>query len=213
MARAGPWPRGWSLTARRCWTSRPSWPPGSGSTRGHGRKTDKDDAISIGLAALDGADVLPVTGDGALVSLRLLCDRREELAAQRTQAVCRLHRLLAELTPGGMRRELSANKAQALLARIRAADEVGRVRMHTARDHLADIRALDARLKYITGQIAALVAESGTTLTTLYGIGPVPAPAVPGREPAGQPRPAYDGRHPDPQPRNPGQAVLRAQAR
>ena len=35
------------------------------------------------------------------------------------------------------------------------------------------IRALDARLKYLAGQIAALVAESGTTLMTLYGIGPL----------------------------------------
>ena len=89
-------------------------------SRGHGRKTDKDDAVSVGLAALDGAGIRPVTPDGDLVSLRLLCDRREELGAQRTQAVCRLHRLLAELTPGGMRRELSANKAQALLAHIDA---------------------------------------------------------------------------------------------
>ena len=39
--------------------------------------------------------------------LRLLCDRRDQLAAARTQAVCRLHRLLAEFTPGGLRRELS----------------------------------------------------------------------------------------------------------
>jgi transposase len=140
---------------------------------GHGRKTDKDDAVSIGLAALDGTGVLPVTCDGALVSLRLLCDRRDELTAQRTQAVCRLHRLLAELTPGGMRRELTANKAQALLARIRPADEVGGVRVHIARDHLADIRALDARLKFIAGQIAALVTASGTTLTSLFGVGPV----------------------------------------
>jgi transposase len=107
------------------------------------------------------------------VSLRLLCDRREELTAQRTQAVCRLHRLLAELTPGGMRRELSANKAQALLARIRPANDVGRVRLHIARDHLADIRALDARLKFLSTQIAALVTTSGTTLTSLYGIGPL----------------------------------------
>jgi transposase len=116
-------------------------------SRGHGRKTDKDDAVSVGLAALHGTGITPVTGDGALVSLRLLCDRREELTAQRTQAVCRLHRLLAELTPGGMRRELTANKAQALLARIRPADDVGRVRVQIARDHLADIRALDARIK------------------------------------------------------------------
>jgi transposase len=142
-------------------------------SRGHGRKTDKDDAVSIGLAALDGTGVLPVTCDDALVSLRLLCDRRDELTAQRTQAVCRLHRLLAELTPGGMRRELSANKAQALLALIRPADDVGRVRVHIARDHLADIRALDARLKFIAAQIAALATASGTGLTGLYGIGPV----------------------------------------
>jgi transposase len=50
-------------------------------SRGHGRKTDKDDAVSVGLAALDGTGVTPVTSDGALVSLRLLCDRREELTA------------------------------------------------------------------------------------------------------------------------------------
>jgi transposase len=142
-------------------------------SRGHGRKTDKHDAVSVGLAALDGAGVLPVTCDDALVSLRLLCDRREELTAQRTQAVCRLHRLLAELTPGGMRRELTANKAQALLARIRPAGEVSQIRVHIARDHLADIRALDARIKYIGAQIAALVTASGTSLTGLYGIGPV----------------------------------------
>ena len=140
---------------------------------GHGRKTGKHDAVSVGLAALDGTGVLPVAGDDALVSLRLLCDRRDELTAQRTQAVCRLHRLLAELTPGGMRRELTANKAQALLALIRPADDVGRVRVHIARDHLADIRALDARIKYIGTQIAALVTASGTGLTALFGIGPV----------------------------------------
>jgi transposase len=142
-------------------------------SRGHGRKTGKNDAVSVGLAALDGTGVVPVATDGATVSLRLLCDRREELTALRTQAVCRLHRLLAELTPGGMRRELTANKAQALLARIRPADDVSQVRVHIARDHLADIRALDARIKYLGGQIAALVTASGTGLTGLFGAGPV----------------------------------------
>jgi Transposase IS116/IS110/IS902 family len=117
--------------------------------------------------------VVPVATDGATVSLRLLCDRREELTALRTQAVCRLHRLLAELTPGGMRRELTANKAQALLARIRPADDVSQVRVHIARGHLAGIRALDARIKYLGGQIAALVTASGTGLTGLFGAGPV----------------------------------------
>jgi transposase len=41
-------------------------------SRGHGRKTDKDDAVSVGLAALDRTGILPVTSDDATVSLRLL---------------------------------------------------------------------------------------------------------------------------------------------
>src|SRR5579859_985180 len=41
-------------------------------SRGHGRKTDKHDALSIGLAALDGTGVAPVASDDATVSLRLL---------------------------------------------------------------------------------------------------------------------------------------------
>lgn len=142
-------------------------------SQGHGRKTGKDDAVSIGLAALDGSGVAPVARDDVLASLRLLCDRREELSALRTQAACRLHRLLTELTPGGMRRELTAGKAEALLARIRPGDDVARVRLQLAQDHLAGIRALDARLKTAAAQISDLVTATGTTLTSLFGVGPV----------------------------------------
>jgi transposase len=144
-------------------------------SQGHGRKTDRDDAVSIGLAALDGSGVAPVAPDDVLASLRLLCDRREELCALRTQAVCRLHRLPAELTPGGMRRELTAGKARALLDRIRPGDGVARIRLQLAEDHLAGIRALDARLKTAAAQISDLVAATGTTLTSLFGVGPVTA--------------------------------------
>ena len=49
------------------------------------------------------------------------------------------------------------------------------LRLQIARDHLVGISALDARLKSNVGQTAALVAESGTTLTSLYGIGPLTA--------------------------------------
>ena len=122
-------------------------------SQGHGRKTDRDDAVPVGLAALDGAGITQVTCDDALVSLRLLCDRREELGRLRTQAVCRLHRLLAELTPGGMRGELCASKAEAVLVRLRPADEAGRIRLQLARDHLAGIIALDARMKASGAQL------------------------------------------------------------
>ena len=172
--RAGPWPSGWSRMA--------SWSPDVPAklaarvrvySQGHGRKTDKDDAVSIGLAALDGSGVAPVAPDGVLVSLRLLCDRREELCALRTQAVCRLAPPARRADSRRMRRELTAGKAGARLARIRPGDDVARVRLQLAEDHLADIRALDARLKTAAAQISALVAATGTTLTSLFGIGPV----------------------------------------
>ena len=41
-----------------------------------------------------------LTVDPELESLRMLIDRRDELTRQRVQTVNRLHRLLAELTPG-----------------------------------------------------------------------------------------------------------------
>jgi hypothetical protein len=70
-----------------------------------------------------------------------------------------------------MRRELTAGKAEALLSRIRPGDDVARIRLQLARDHLADIRSLDARLKTAAAQISDLVAVTGTTLTSLFGVG------------------------------------------
>lgn len=142
-------------------------------SQGHGRKTDVDDAISIGLAALNSSGVFAVRADDSLVSLRLLSDRRDELGALRTQAVCRFHRLLAELTPGGTHRGLKASRAQQLLDKLRPADAVGLVRLQLAGQHLEDIRALDAKMKTVREQISELVDGTGTHLTDLYGIGPV----------------------------------------
>jgi transposase len=119
-----------------------------------------------------------VAADDVLASLRLLCDRRDELSALRAQAAWRLRRLLAGLTPGGMRRELSAGKAEALLDRIRPGDDVARIRLQLARDHLADIRAPDARLKAAAAQVSDLVTATGTTLTSLFGVGPVIAARI-----------------------------------
>jgi hypothetical protein len=130
-------------------------------SQGHGRKTDADDAISIGLAALNSTRVAVVRRDDTLVSLRLLCDRRDELGALRTQAVCRLHRLLCELTPGGTHRGLRASRAEQLLVKLRPVDPVDVVRCQLAHQHLDDIRALDAKMTAVRAQIVALVDATG----------------------------------------------------
>jgi transposase len=147
-------------------------------SQGRGRKTDRDDAVSIGLAALDGAGAQAVQVDGAMVSLRLWCDRRDELVASRTQAICRLHRLLTELTPGGSGRELSATMAAAKLKQVRPKDDVSRERKALALQHLGDVRSLDRRIKAARDRIAAMVDASGTGLVNLYGVGPLVAGRV-----------------------------------
>lgn len=128
----------------------------------------------VGLAALDGTGISTQAGDDA-ASVGGCCGGREELTAQRTPPVCRLHRvhrLLAAHTPGGMRGELSAKRRRPCSPGS-ALPETPPGSGCRSRDHLADIHALDGRLKYIAAQIAALVTASGTTLTAWYAIGPV----------------------------------------
>lgn len=119
-----------------------------------------------------------VRGDDAMVALKLLADRRDELVSARTQAVNRLHRLLTELVAGGAKRDLTATKARALLATVRPRDTVGQTRRALAVEQLGDVAAADRKLKALEKRIAAAVAETSTGLTELFGVGPVGAARV-----------------------------------
>ena len=145
---------------------------------GHGRKTDATDAHSIAVVAVRTPGLNRVAVDGELVALRLLSDRRDELAGARTRTVSRLHRLLLELIPGGAPRFLSATQAKALLATVRPRDAAGRTRRQLAAELLADIVRLDRQLKDSEQQLTAAVAATGTGLPDLYGIGPVGAARI-----------------------------------
>ena len=82
---------------------------------GHGNKTERADAVAIGRAALHSKHLRMVRLDDENVALKLLSDRRHELIASRTQSVCRLHRLIRELIPGGTPWGLTAERAEALV--------------------------------------------------------------------------------------------------
>ena len=83
------------------------------------RKTDLADAGSVAAAAIHHRRLRPVALEDHTVVLRLLSDRRDDLVAERTRTLSRLHVLLADLHPGGATRELSATRAAALLRRVR----------------------------------------------------------------------------------------------
>lgn len=140
---------------------------------GNGRKNDDTDAHSIALVALHTPDLVEVRADDRTVAMRLLANRRHELVGLRTQAVCRIHRDLVNLLPGGAPRALTAAKAKQLLAKVRPRDEVGRLRRRLIAEQIADLVAIDRRLHEVGLEIKAAIAETPTGLTRLFGVGPV----------------------------------------
>jgi transposase len=89
---------------------------------GHNRKTDARDAHAIAIVAVRAATLRVLRPDGELEALRMLCERREELARLRGQTVNRVQRLLAELVPGRAKKDLTALQAKATLATVRPRD-------------------------------------------------------------------------------------------
>jgi hypothetical protein len=82
--------------------------------------------------------------------------------AARTQTLNRLHRLLAELIPGGASRHLTASQAKALLASVRSRDLPGRTRRELAVELAAEaLRWLRRRLSDVGYR--QLVADAATT--------------------------------------------------
>lgn len=100
---------------------------------GKSDKNDPNDARSVAVAGLRQPNLAVVHREDHVQVLRMLAKRHRELTSLRTQAVCRLHALLAQLKPGGMTRHLSAKAASRMLQGIRTLDVVGEQRRLMAR--------------------------------------------------------------------------------
>ena len=105
--------------------------------------------------------------------LRLLAKRNTDIGSHRTRVVCRLHALLLELDPGGIAKEINASDVEPFLAAVTPTTPAAQVRFDLAVDLLDDIRRLDEQLKASHKRIRAAVAASGTSLTDVFGIGPI----------------------------------------
>ena len=68
---------------------------------GNARKNDGLDALATALAASRNEQLATVDPEAGSEALRLLSQRREDLVAERTRALNRLHGLLRDLIPGG----------------------------------------------------------------------------------------------------------------
>ena len=105
----------------------------------------------------------------------MLADRHHDLTRLRTRAVCRLHAQLASLVPAGISGALRVSMAATMLASVRAVDGVVAERNRQARDLLGDVRRLDAEIEATKSRVTLAVEASKTSVTDIYGVGPVVA--------------------------------------
>jgi hypothetical protein len=132
---------------------------GSGATD----KTDPHDARAAAVVALRHDRLRQVTPVDHRMVLRLLADRHHDLTGLRTQAICRLHALLAGLIPGGAGRLLSARRADQILPTIHPDEPVATERKRLGLELLSDVRRFDNQLIATNERIVEAVLASGTT--------------------------------------------------
>jgi transposase len=145
---------------------------------GDTNKNDPDDALPVAVAALRSRACRQVTADDYPAVLKVRAERHRDLGRTRNQVACRLHAVLCDLVPGGHPKEISAAQAARILEQAAPSGAVARARAELAAEFLADLRRLDAQLRDTRKKLAAAVKTSGTTLTQVFGVGPVVAGTI-----------------------------------
>ena len=136
-------------------------------------KNDPNDARSVAIAALRSPSCLPVRPDDHAAVLKIWAKRHRDLSRTRNQVACRLHAALCELVPGGVSKEIYAAHAAAILEEAEPCGAVAQARAELAAELVADLRHVDALLRETRKKLAVAVRASGTSLTEVFGAGPV----------------------------------------
>ena len=92
--------------------------------------------------------------------------------------ICRLHSLCAELVPGGIAKEMYVSDAEALLEKVTPETPVQQMRYDLVLELLDDVRRLDTQTKESHRRIRMAVRASGTSVTEIYGVGPIHAATI-----------------------------------
>ena len=141
-------------------------------------KNDPNDARSVAIAALRCSYPRAVTADDHAAVLKVRAKRHRDLGRARNQVACRLHAVLCELLPGGISKEITAAKAAAVLGQSEPSGAVGVARCELAAEFLEDLRRFDVQMRDTKKKLAVVVKAAGTTLTEIFGVGPVVAATV-----------------------------------
>jgi transposase len=145
---------------------------------GASNKNDPNDALSVAVAALRSRTRRPVSADDHAAVLRVWSRRHRDLGRAKNQVACRLHAVLCELVPGGVPEEITAAQAARLLRSAQPSGAGGQARGELAAELLEDMRRLEAQMRESKKKLAVAVKASGTSLTGIFGVGPVIAATV-----------------------------------
>jgi transposase len=144
-------------------------------------KNDPNDARSVAIAALRSPAVKPVCVEDHHAVMKVWVKRHRDLGRARTQLVCRLHAVLCELVPGGgISKELSVGKANKVLDGIEPKGAVASARYQLAEAFIDDLGRIDEQIRDTKKRISVIVTASKTTVTKIFGAGPVVAAMVKG---------------------------------
>jgi transposase len=141
-------------------------------------KNDPNDARSVAVAALRSPDVRVVAAEDHASVMKLWARRHRDLSRTRNRIVCRLHAVLCDLVAGGFPKQISAIQAAQVLAGIDALDAMSAARLELAQELLEDLRRVDEQRRAAKRRLTKIVAASATSLSEVYGVGPVVAATV-----------------------------------
>lgn len=146
-----------------------------GARPGRG-KTDPDDALAIARITAREQNLPPVRLTvGAAADLRALLDYREQLILERTATVNRLHAELLGLRPGYQANIPALGLKWQVSAALDLLEQDSSVRAGLCCRRLQRVQQVDEEVSNLTKQITSLVEASDTTLTDIYGVGPIVA--------------------------------------
>ena len=138
-------------------------------------KTDAHDARSAAVVALRHSRLRVVGLEDHSAVLRLLAKRHHDLVAHRTRDDLSPPRPVVPARRGWAPQNLSATRAAAELRRIKPTDAVGVERRRLAVELLGEVRRTDTDLVELKTRIAASVNHAATTVTDVFGVGPIMA--------------------------------------
>jgi transposase len=143
-------------------------------------KSDEIDALAVARAVVgDGVEQFPVAYlDERAMEIRLLCDHRNDLIAERTRTVNRLRWHLLTLCP-----ELERSLKRGALNKARELDRVDRrlrklstgARVRIAREQVSQLRSLTRQIDQLEAELRELVKAHRPELLAELGCGAVVA--------------------------------------